>query len=69
MAETDVALDERYLRALHDLAKKTGRSPEELGGELIREQLRQKTLPSGNTGKVQPFRRRAGPEKGPKDRQ
>lgn len=69
MAEANVSLDERYLRALHELARKTGKSPEDLGGELIRDQLRQITQPTGNTGKVQPFRRRAGPEKGPKDRQ
>lgn len=69
MAEQEVALDERYVRALHELARQEGKSPEDLGGELIRDQLRKITEPKGNTGKVQPFRRRAGPEKGPKDGQ
>lgn len=67
MAEQDVALDERFQRALQELAKQEGKSPEDLGGELIRDQLRRITEPKGNTGKVQPFRRRAGPKKGPKN--
>lgn len=65
MADQDVALDERYKRALHELARQEGKSPEDLGGELIRDQLRKITEPKGNAGKVQPFRRRPGPEKGP----
>ena len=70
MADQEVALDERYQRALHELARQECKSPEDLGGELIRDQLRKITEPKGNTGKVQPFRRRGGPEKVPKnDRQ
>jgi len=65
MADQEVALDERYQRALHELARQEGKSPE----DLIRDQLRKITEPKGNTGKVQPFRRRAGPEKGPKNGQ
>jgi len=65
MAEQEVCLDEVFVRALHELARREGKSPEELGGELIREQLRRLTEPKGNAGKVQPFRRRPGPEKVP----
>ena len=69
MAEQEVALDERYQRALHELARQEGKSPEDLGGELIRDQLRKITEPKGNAGKVQPFRRRACPENGPNNGQ
>lgn len=66
MSEEDVAMSEQYTRALHEFARKAGKDPVELGGDLIRYQLEIITQPKGNAGKVQPFRRRAGPEKGPK---
>ena len=69
MAEQETALDDRYHRALQELAAREGKEPDELAGELIRDQLRKITEPRGNCGKVQSFRRRAGPDKPPKNGQ
>lgn len=54
----EVGLDDQLNALLGELAQKLGKDPAELGGELIREKLRERTSPRGNRGKVQPFRRR-----------
>lgn len=55
---TEVGLDDQLNALLSELAQRLGKDPAELGGELIREKLRERTSPRGNRGKVQPFRRR-----------
>lgn len=54
----EVGLDDQLNALLSELAQRLGKDPAELGGELIREKLRERTSPRGNRGKVQPFRRR-----------
>lgn len=61
-SEIDIEIEAELNELLNEVARKRGRDPAALGGELIRERLRESTSPHGNRGKVQPFRR--GPEKG-----
>ncbi len=60
--EIDIEIEAELNELLNEVARKHGKDPVVLGGELIRERLRESTSPKGNRGKVQPFRR--GPEKG-----
>jgi len=61
VAEIEIGLDSQLHELLQEVARKKGMDPEELSGKLVREKLRERTMPPVNPGKVTPFRR--GPTK------